>query len=50
MFGDVDANAAIGKGLPPSTLSMTTCSGQGFRSSKPAIRKTCASAQATRHQ
>ena len=39
--GDVDANAAIGNGLPPSTLSMTTCSGHGFRSSKPAIRKTC---------
>ena len=33
--------------LPPSTLSMTICSGHGFNSSKPAIRKTCASAQAT---
>ena len=27
-------------GLPPSTSSITTCSGHGFKSSKPAIRNT----------
>src|SRR5437773_976724 len=45
-----EASASIGNGLPPSTLSMTTCNGHGFKSSKPVIRKTCKSAQSSRQR
>ncbi len=49
MVGVMPASQGSVGVLPASTSSITSCNGHGFKSSKPAIKKICTSAQATRH-